>query len=313
MDEKNFTEFMDECRKKANTLGDLPSLLITPIQRMPRYELLIRELIKDTPENHVDYLNLLEAKKTIEKLCRTFNMKKQEQETRRKLFDIQQAIISPAPMLLMAPHRLYVRDGPLQFTHKGQMETSGQVFLFNDIMLLTKTKKEKDRKGEVTRYPYVTTITLKNTTFKGKDTTQKKSFYLVQENDQWEFYCNDDDHKREWTTAIHETMEMLSLNEMLDSGIDESGSKIFSVLKATYGYLKDPTQIVDVTQVVQDIVKQQGGAQLVLNAGSKAPVFGDPARILKKRKLLLVYSLKGSICSKVFQDADPIKLPETTH
>ena len=39
---KDFVDFMEDCKKKVTPSVDLPSLLITPIQRMPRYELLIR-------------------------------------------------------------------------------------------------------------------------------------------------------------------------------------------------------------------------------------------------------------------------------
>ena len=37
---------------------DLPSALITPVQRIPRYVLLLRELLKHTPDDHSDYANL---------------------------------------------------------------------------------------------------------------------------------------------------------------------------------------------------------------------------------------------------------------
>jgi hypothetical protein len=47
-------------RKITNQL-DLPSLLITPIQRIPRYNLLLRDLIKSTWEDHPDFESLTAA------------------------------------------------------------------------------------------------------------------------------------------------------------------------------------------------------------------------------------------------------------
>ena len=47
----------DLCRGLAN----LPAFLICPVQRLPRYLLILRDLQKCTPEDHPDYPNLKEA------------------------------------------------------------------------------------------------------------------------------------------------------------------------------------------------------------------------------------------------------------
>ena len=47
----------DLCRGLAN----LPAFLICPVQRLPRYLLILRDLQKCTPEDHPDYLHLQEA------------------------------------------------------------------------------------------------------------------------------------------------------------------------------------------------------------------------------------------------------------
>jgi len=259
----------------------------------------------------VDYKNLVEAKKIIEKTNKTINTKKQEQETRRKLYEIERAIVSNAPMMLLAPHRLHIRDGPMAFTHKGQLENAGHVYLMNDIMVLTKAKVEKDKNmNDVTKYHYVTTIYVVDMEL--KDSGKKLQFYLSQGPELWEFYCTDEKNKRNWTTAVNDAINTFSLNEMLKLS-DDSNAKVFSILKASYGILKDPLHNSDVTQVVQDIVKQQGGTQLVLNAGPKTNIFGNPTKSSKKRQLMLVYSVRGTIFQKVFMESDPIKLPETNN
>jgi len=143
-----------------------------------------------------------------------------------------------------------------------------------------------------------------------KDSGKKLQFYVVQEPEQYEFYFPDEELKQEWQNTISDTIQIVRLNDMLDAGIDES-TKVFSVLKATYGILKDPTQIVDVTQIVQDVVKQQGSQQLILHAGTKANLFGNPSKtLLKKKKLLIVFSYKGNMHTKIFADTDAVHLPE---
>ena len=44
----------------------LPNLLIQPIQRVPRYNLLLRDLLAKTSENHPDYGHLTAALKILE-------------------------------------------------------------------------------------------------------------------------------------------------------------------------------------------------------------------------------------------------------
>ena len=58
MRNKNFIKFLFlwNIQTKKELVGfDLYSLLIQPIQRIPRYRLLFEELLKNTPEFHPDY------------------------------------------------------------------------------------------------------------------------------------------------------------------------------------------------------------------------------------------------------------------
>lgn len=48
---------------------------ITPVQRVPRYGLLIRDLLKATPTTHVDYKQLCDAGDKIEAIAADINMK----------------------------------------------------------------------------------------------------------------------------------------------------------------------------------------------------------------------------------------------
>jgi len=108
---------------------------------------------------------------------------------------------------------------------------------------------------------------------------------------------------------MNDAYETFEVNEMLSKGgVDETAAKVFSLYKASYGILKDPAQVIDVTQIVQEIVKQQGGKQLLLNAGSKTNTFGNPSKS-KKKQLMLVYSVKGVMKSELFNENDAIKLP----
>jgi hypothetical protein len=110
---KAVADFLRDCMTRANTRLDLPSFLIMPVQRMPRYQLLLKELLKFTPESHVDHQNLKEAADAVTEVNVYINRKKQEQDNRLKIVALQEMIKSAVPLLLVAPHRLFVRQGPL--------------------------------------------------------------------------------------------------------------------------------------------------------------------------------------------------------
>lgn len=53
---------------------------ITPVQRVPRYGLLIRDLLKATPTTHPDYKQLCDAGERIEDIAADINLKIRESE-----------------------------------------------------------------------------------------------------------------------------------------------------------------------------------------------------------------------------------------
>jgi len=90
---------------------------------------------------------------------------------------------------------------------------------------------------------------------------------------------------------------------MLDEDIQQNTN--FMILQARYGKLSRNDQSKDVTQIVQEIVKDQGG-QLLLKAGSKEPIFGSVKT--KTLQLLIVYSQNSTVYTRIFQDTDPVCL-----
>ncbi|XP_064405676.1 intersectin-1-like [Halichondria panicea] len=66
----------------------LNSLLLEPIQRVPRYELLLKDLLKHTPEEHPDYSTLKEALNFVQKIAIDCNENIRRAENEFKLFTI---------------------------------------------------------------------------------------------------------------------------------------------------------------------------------------------------------------------------------
>jgi len=71
------TKWLESVRNTDVVAGQsLMSFLIMPVQRMPRYEMLLKELHKATPENHVDADHLQNAIQRITEVNQYLNSKK---------------------------------------------------------------------------------------------------------------------------------------------------------------------------------------------------------------------------------------------
>eukprot|EP00727_Mastigamoeba_balamuthi_P012324 m51a1_g7714 putative domain containing protein (907) ;mRNA; f:115882-119449 len=77
---------------------DLESLLITPIQRIPRYKMLLTELLKTTWKTHPDYENIQDAIALISKITDVINDRKREADAlaARKSVQIHEETAVPA-------------------------------------------------------------------------------------------------------------------------------------------------------------------------------------------------------------------------
>jgi len=71
---QKFRKFLEDCYENPLVERlDLPSFLLSPVQRLPRYILLLRELLKYTNEEHPDHYFIGEAMKEMEALISSLN------------------------------------------------------------------------------------------------------------------------------------------------------------------------------------------------------------------------------------------------
>ena len=114
---------------------DLDALLIQPVQRIPRYNLLLADLLKNTDENHPDYRNLEKSIEEMKNIAQYINESIQMNENRKKVIDIHNSLVSlPSDLNLVEPHRIFVMQGVLQKVCRKQPKKF-TFFLFSDILL----------------------------------------------------------------------------------------------------------------------------------------------------------------------------------
>ena len=128
-----FAEFLDAARYSETCNGlDLTSYLIMPVQRIPRYVLLLVDLLKKTPEDHADFLDLKAAVEKTKEVADYVNEKKREAENLNKVVAVQEKLGGKIELLEDASRR-YVREGPLMDLSDKQGRF--YFFLFNDILV----------------------------------------------------------------------------------------------------------------------------------------------------------------------------------
>jgi len=83
--------FLEEIKMRPECMKlDLEAFLITPIQRPPRYELLLRDLLKHIPDSkHEESADVEALFNTILDLNKYINSSKREQERRDRLYKLQ--------------------------------------------------------------------------------------------------------------------------------------------------------------------------------------------------------------------------------
>jgi len=112
---------------------DLSSLLIMPIQRIPRYELLLRDFIKATPASHLDLPHLNQALAKIKSVAEQVDRSVEEYKHLEKLLAIQ-ASFSGSSVNLVTPGRKFLKEGSLIKVCRRANKTR-KFWLFNDILL----------------------------------------------------------------------------------------------------------------------------------------------------------------------------------
>lgn len=133
-------ELLDQCVKDSGKLLDMESYMIMPVQRMPRYVILLKALIEYTPPDHVDYDNLVSAYEKMQEVVGEINEAKRKYENQQRLLELAHNISGPHIKDLVEVGRKYIAE--VQLSNK---DGSQHLFLFNDLLLVA--NKEYFLKG----------------------------------------------------------------------------------------------------------------------------------------------------------------------
>eukprot|EP01119_Soliformovum_irregulare_P010256 TRINITY_DN2512_c0_g3_i5.p1 TRINITY_DN2512_c0_g3~~TRINITY_DN2512_c0_g3_i5.p1 ORF type:complete len:863 (+),score=271.43 TRINITY_DN2512_c0_g3_i5:25-2613(+) len=149
MKKKDFAEAAENQKKNCGGL-DIESLLITPVQRIPRYMLLIKEMVKHTPDSHPDHHNLEDALNKMVQIANHVNEGMRHFQTARVYDSIVETVKGILPY--MEVHRRFVMEGQCQVGTVGMNQKKEVKFqalwilLFNDTLFFASGKDRQKRK-----------------------------------------------------------------------------------------------------------------------------------------------------------------------
>lgn len=133
--------FLNRQETRPEVGRSLSSLLIIPIQRVPRYKLLLQEVLRYTSIKHKEYTLLQACLVEVEKAAVHTNDLVAQNEGTRRLLKLQKSIVNGVN--LVKPGRKLTKEGTLMKVSRNRDTAYRRYFvLLNDTLLYCKGKPE---------------------------------------------------------------------------------------------------------------------------------------------------------------------------
>eukprot|EP01103_Thecamoeba_quadrilineata_P016777 TRINITY_DN5713_c0_g1_i1.p1 TRINITY_DN5713_c0_g1~~TRINITY_DN5713_c0_g1_i1.p1 ORF type:complete len:545 (+),score=83.61 TRINITY_DN5713_c0_g1_i1:36-1670(+) len=174
--------------------------LIMPIQRIPRYRLLLDDLVKNTWDFHIDYNDLRKALTLTTEITGFVNAAERDAEDLRKVFTINSSLTDMQEELIK-PWRRLVKEGPIS-SSDGK---SFYLFLFNDALLWSRPRTNA-KKFQFLRLCDISTLAFGP--LDGEDADPLAFF--IEEEEQGSLKCvvGKESEVTEWITALSQAKDL---------------------------------------------------------------------------------------------------------
>ncbi|XP_076348285.1 rho guanine nucleotide exchange factor 17-like [Tachypleus tridentatus] len=137
-----FQKFLEHTSREHKGKLTLDALLIMPVQRIPRYELLIK--VSHTPVDHPDHQSLVLAQKEVHELAVKINKMERQafqyEQLQQRVRDIENVIEGAVD--LVQPDRTFIRYDDVMVSGGIGSKKERSIFLFSDLLLITSVKRK---------------------------------------------------------------------------------------------------------------------------------------------------------------------------
>jgi hypothetical protein len=136
---KTFKAFCQERKGMDLNRYDLTDFLIMPVQRIPRYILLLQELILNTPPTLKDYATCTTALKVLKDVATSVNGNMGDTESSHQLLKVQRSFLKEGNIDIMAPGRKFLKQSTISIISPTRVKKIPYtLFLFSDILVIAK-------------------------------------------------------------------------------------------------------------------------------------------------------------------------------
>eukprot|EP01039_Chlorochromonas_danica_P007393 gene7393-8178_t len=199
---RRFADFIAKMEKDPLVNQSLESLLILPVQRIPRYRLLLEQLLKYTPESHADYNTVKYALDKICALASYNNEAIRARENKNKIMNVMMQI-DPAYRidLLDDEKRKFLREGPLLKQCRKRYKEF-QFWLFSDRLLYG----EKTPLGTYALNRQINLSKCKLTLLGENDPERQIAFIIESPAKSFKIKTRNEEEKQEWVNIISDAI-----------------------------------------------------------------------------------------------------------
>jgi len=197
----HFNELLKKLTNDPKHKGmNLYSYLIMPVQRIPRYILLINDYMKRTDSTHPDQPGLKKALQKVSEIADWIDEQKTIYDKGQELIKLNSNILKmPTGLTLVVPGRALVKD--TSFKH---LDSEVYCFLFNDLLVITKkleVKKKKKAKEEPQQYQFINKVELKTAAVHSVS-NNKKAISLMSGGNSILLEAANEGEKNEWVEEL---------------------------------------------------------------------------------------------------------------
>lgn len=211
-------QFMGEVMANSLRTLDFRSYLIMPIQRIPRYRMLVEELIKGTDQSHPDYQQLQKALESIKEVAIQCDAAIEQHKNRVKMLEIQDSFFGEKVSIIEAG-RTFVKEGDMDKVCRKDVQKR-RAWLFNDLFLYAKQLPSSSRYNKHRAFP-LATIRIKDLPDDGK--IYKNAIQIASEKKSFVLLASSADEKSAW---LNEFAKALAGQEKTIRGAEASAANM---------------------------------------------------------------------------------------
>ncbi|KAI4479740.1 hypothetical protein M0804_010790 [Polistes exclamans] len=193
----NDIQKLDECAKLS-----LPHHMLSPIQRLPRYELLLKDYLKNLTEENSDYEDTKKALELVSTAANHTNEAMKKIDKFKKLLEIQESIYD-ATDLVSATRELIKEGRIVKISARSGDHQDRHLFLFSDLLLLCSLRLIPGPPYRLRAKFLVEDLQV----VEGDNLETANTFYIRYENKNVELYTYSAAEKASWLDALFQTMQ----------------------------------------------------------------------------------------------------------